>query len=222
MNEFFHAAFSFPTAVFSVPLVVVLLYWITVILGAADLDVLDGAFDIDGGFDADVDADLDADADGSGSSILAFLGLTGVPLTVSLSLLIFFGWFLTYTGVEYFGQLELGFFSGTVLATAILIVATALSFVLTAAAATRLRPAFIIQGAMGRQELVNKVCTVTTQRVDPSFGQAEVFDNDGASLVIQVRNDAGAAFKRGQKALIYRYQRDKEIFWISPLDPEIE
>lgn len=226
MSEFFASAFTFPTAIFSALLIPVLLYWISVILGAADLDLVDGMFEgLDGGvegLDGLGSGDVDADLDGHGDGVLAALGLAGVPLTVSLSLLVFFGWFLTFSAMELFGHLELGILGGTLLAVVILALSTLLSFVLTAAVATRLRPAFVVRGAIGRSELVDKICLVTTQRVDENFGQAEVLDDDGASLLIQVRSTPDNAIARGQRALIYKYQRDDEVFWISPLDKALE
>lgn len=43
MDEFLRIAFSLPTVVFTVPVIASLVYWLTVIVGALDLDALGGA-----------------------------------------------------------------------------------------------------------------------------------------------------------------------------------
>ncbi len=222
MGGFFETAFTFPTAIFSALLIPMLLYWLTVMLGAVDLDFFDGLLDgFDGALDGADGGDV-GDADGeSGSGVLAALGLAGVPLTVSLSLLIFFAWFLTYAGMELFGAWRWGFFGGVWVAALVTAVACGGALLITALAVRPLRPVFATQTAMHRHELVGKVCTVTTQRVDERFGQAELDDAEGATLLLQVRCPESGYFKRGQKALIYDYEVEKEVFWVSPLDKKM-
>ncbi|MGW7056709.1 hypothetical protein [Streptomyces sp. NPDC054887] len=74
MDEFLHATATFPTVLFSAALVVVVGFWLLVLLGAARHD----------SFDSDVDTEA--------------LGLGGVPLSVSASLLIALCWFFSVTG----------------------------------------------------------------------------------------------------------------------------
>src|SRR5512139_3663215 len=84
-GDFIGLVFSFPTVLFTFSLVVVIAYWAFVVLGALDLDLLDG--DIDVGVDAG--AGSDGGSDGGGlSGVAGWLRLGGVPVTVTLSLLI--------------------------------------------------------------------------------------------------------------------------------------
>ncbi|NBE96607.1 hypothetical protein FE391_22520 [Nonomuraea sp. KC401] len=71
MTEFVDTAFSFPTVIFSILLIVVVLYWLAVITGL---------------FGVDDDA--------------AWLGLGGVPAGITLSLLIAVTWMLCLAGSQ--------------------------------------------------------------------------------------------------------------------------
>jgi hypothetical protein len=75
MSEFGRAAFGFPTALFTVLLIVVIGYWVAVLFGVFDVDSLDG----DGG-------------------LLGVVGLGGVPITVAFSLFVAAGWFTSLAG----------------------------------------------------------------------------------------------------------------------------
>lgn len=52
MTEFFNAILAFPTVVFTIPLGVVLTYWLFVIIGAAGVDMFDGHVHLEGGVKA--------------------------------------------------------------------------------------------------------------------------------------------------------------------------
>lgn len=61
MTGFFDIVLSFPTVLFSIALVVASLYWLMVVIGAADLEIIDG---LDGLFEG-----LDGAMDGAGEAI---------------------------------------------------------------------------------------------------------------------------------------------------------
>jgi len=247
MAEFLQAVVSFPTVVFSVLMIPVILYWLLVILGAFDLDVLDSLFAgagevldgaleglggeaVDGALeglgdglelDADVDADLDADADagdGHSGGVLGLLGLGGVPLTVSLSILIFAAWILSILGMELVGGAGWTYFQGVLGAALVMVLALACSVVLTSRIIRPLRPLFATTTATEHRQLVAKRCTVTTQRVDANFGQAEVLDAEGASLIVQVRNPDPNPLTRGSRGLLYDYDPVRGTFLVAPFE----
>jgi hypothetical protein len=105
------AAQQFPTVVFTIGLGVCLIYWLFVLLGALDMDLF-GHADVDGGgadvgHDVgghDVDAghghDLDADH-GHSSSLWSGLGLSKVPITISISAIMLVCFFLSILGMHY-------------------------------------------------------------------------------------------------------------------------
>ena len=59
MTELFQAALSAENIIYTLLLVLVLFYWLSVIAGGLDMN----AFDIDLDVDADLDVDLDTDVD---------------------------------------------------------------------------------------------------------------------------------------------------------------
>ena len=71
MTEFLDIILSMPTLLFTVPLGLMLAYWVTVIVGGIDIDFLDGGADgavegaLDGVMDGAVDGALDGVMDGA-------------------------------------------------------------------------------------------------------------------------------------------------------------
>src|SRR5262245_58153641 len=80
MGDFFTAALSFPAVPFTFLLAAVALYWLLVLIGTLDVEI----------------GDLDV-ADG--------LGLGGVPVTVTASVLIVVSWFVSLVGAVLIGDL---------------------------------------------------------------------------------------------------------------------
>ena len=96
MNELLQSSLQFPTVVFTIALGIALVYWLFVLVGALDLDLLGSGhpdFDVDvsgvhadvgdasGGHDAGGGHDADGDADADGGGVWTMLGLGTVPLT---------------------------------------------------------------------------------------------------------------------------------------------
>jgi len=90
MDPFYQNIGSFPTAIFTVLLLVAAFYWLGAILGLVDIDVLN----------FDTDLDLNPDSPHGASDALAGLflkfKLVGVPVVITLSLIILVAWFICY------------------------------------------------------------------------------------------------------------------------------
>ncbi|MEM1177460.1 MAG: hypothetical protein AAGM22_03890 [Acidobacteriota bacterium] len=244
MAEFLDIIFSLPTAVFTWPLMLVALYWTVALAGLFNFEWLDGAdaaLDsaagaLDGAIDGAVDGAVQGAAGGltklgdmlpegslesapagaeSMPSALHHFGMGGVPRTYTGSLMILFGWIFSVLGsyhVPGFQELATrGLWVALLLAAGSLVLATAA----TAVAIQPLRKAMEAGQGPKRRDLIGQVCTITTQRVDQNFGQAELAD--GSSL-IQVRQRDAAELSRGSKAVIFDYDADHEFFWVSPLE----
>lgn len=213
MSELLSAMLAFPTVIFTVLLGVVVTYWIFVILGALDIDLLN--FDADADVDADAGTDGgDGDYDGGLAGVWNALGLGGVPVTLSSSVLVLAAWVLCLLAVPIFGRGMPIWLAGTV---SLLCLGVAVP--VTALVVRPLRRFFVTHRALDHRSLVGRICTIATLRVDERYGQAEIEDG-GAGLLIQVRATAPHELRRGDRALIFDY-RD-EVFHVAPLGAALE
>jgi hypothetical protein len=235
LTEFLNAILAFPTVLFTIPLGVVVVYWLFVLLGALDINLL-GDADLDGHGHTDlhldghghVDGHLDAQghADGHGhdghdhgdadgyeggvAGLIQTLGLGGVPVTLMLSLLILTAWVFSIGGNELLGR-DAPDWQATLAALGSL----GLAVPVTGLLIRPLRRFYRTIAAPQHRDLLGKICTVTTLRVDERYGQAEVEDG-GAGLIVQVRSTDPGRLNRGDRAVIFDY-RD-EVFHVAPLD----
>ncbi|MGH9209360.1 MAG: hypothetical protein ACRD2C_01615 [Acidimicrobiales bacterium] len=217
MDAFLDAALGFPAVLFTVLLGLVVLYWVTVLVGVVDVD-LDGA----DGVDLEVAADGGAGGDGvGGDGVLHSLGLAGVPLTVSLSVVVLGGWFVALLGTGLANAADVPVVAAILLGLVVLALALAAG-VLVASVVTRpLARLFASTEAEGRQAFVGRTCIVRTTTVTDSFGQAEASDGSGATVLLQVRmspTDQEADLRRGSSALIVDYDPAAEVFVVCPVD----
>jgi len=211
MDSFYSTLFSFPTGIMTILLAAVLLYWGLVILGALDIDV----------FDFDVDAPEGAEASGGGMGLFPVLGLTGVPVTVAISLLVLWGWLFTALGSQVLDTLVADGTVRTLLATLVLLLSVVVAVGVSAVSIRPLQRFFDTPEARRRSSLVGQVCTVTTLRVDEAFGQAE-FDDGGAGLLVQIRAKEGNGLTKGAKALIISRDERISAYWVRPYDDPAE
>ncbi len=205
MSEFVDAILSFPTVIFTVALAVSLSFFaITTLLGAG----MDADFD----FDADIDGDL-------GASLLSSIGLAGVPIAVSATLISLFAWFASVVMTE---LLDDGG-DGIVAVYAVIVIVLALIVGVVAAGVIG-RPvgrAFNATQNRRRGDLLGRACTITTLKVTDSFGQAEVPDPDGGTLLVQVRSLKPTTLTAGDPALIFERDSDSDAYYVTPQDPEL-
>jgi hypothetical protein len=200
VSDLFDAAFSVPTVIFTVALIVSAVYWLATIIGG-----FDGSDGSDG---------LDA-ADGAGDGLLEVLGLTSVPPAVAFSLVAVFSWFVSITAHVVLEPLGL---SGP-LAALVAVAAVVVSLVVgTLAASLLTRPLARIYQSVPPNDLadfVGRTCTIRTGRVDADFGQAEVADADGMTLLLEVRCCEENTLARGDHALIYAFDATTGSFEVT-------
>jgi hypothetical protein len=218
VSEFLSAATSFPTVVFSVLLIIVVLYWISVILGAIEVDILDGAVD------GVLDGATEGLADDAGPVSAAFdaMGIGTVPATIILSLLIAFTWFFSLAGMSFVSSLSIGLIGTIGLGALTVFLALLASMFITSVAARPMSKLFEVAEGQSRSSLVGRICTITTQHVDEIFGQAEATDPEGASLILQVRSLDGTAFGRGDEALLIDFDTEREAFVVASPGHELD
>jgi hypothetical protein len=71
----------------------------------------------------------------------------------------------------------------------------------------------------GPDALVGHACVVSTARLGPRYGRAEVITDGDRSTEIQVRLVGRAPHAAGWTALIYGYDPAHDCFWVTPIDP---
>ena len=86
MGNFYTAVFSFPTAVFTALLGIVLVYWVLALVGLVDFE--------HSGLDLELETQADADPSelGTLATYVVAFGLSGVPFSVAVSLVVLYGW----------------------------------------------------------------------------------------------------------------------------------
>ncbi|MCX5274919.1 hypothetical protein [Streptomyces virginiae] len=198
MDEFIRAVLGFPTVPFTAALVVVFGFWLLVLCGAADHD----------GVGAD-----------SGSSAL---GIGGVPVTVSASLLIGLAWFTSLTGSVLLARTGWPGALVHFLGVALLFASVFLSWRVTRHVVRPLAKLFPDEPGPSRLDFVGLTCVIRTGRVDAVFGQAEVAAGDGATSIVQVRQHGSDPLTLGSTALLYAYDDAGEFFWVGPFDAALD
>lgn len=244
MSAFLEAAFSLPTAIFSVLLILVAFYWLTFLFGVLDLEILDGIFDSVGGAAESLGGAADslggaADALGGAAEGMiegaaegaaeglaegvdgmgdhdGCLGLGGVPTIIILTTFTVFGWLGSYFGSSWASHLDLAASMVGLLPWAVGLGSVAISMVATSISLRPLKKVFVLPPVTVNTDLVGKVCVVTTLRVDERFGQAEVVDDDAATILIQARSREANTLRRGDKALIFDYDPKAQVFFVAP------
>jgi hypothetical protein len=186
----------------------------------------DGGVATDADVDADVDMDADAEADaGSGGGLLQLLGFGYVPFTLSLVLLCFsFGW----TGLllsSLFGASVAGVVGGGVAASVVLALPAFLAAgIVTAPLSRFLAPLFQDYGkATKTYELVGKTGVLTTGSVSETFGSASVRVPGRSPIEVSARVQDSAdaeAIRYGDPVLIYDHDAEKNVYYVTPHDPD--
>jgi hypothetical protein len=202
---FIDATLAFPTALFSFLLVVAIGYWVVVLLSLFEVDLFDAS---------GVDGAGEAAADGGFASALTAAGLGGVPVTVVLTVLVAFAWFLSLAGNAFVGGIP-------IVRAVVLPVALGGAYLGTRSIVVPARRLLPHRPAPSRVDFVGRTCVVRTGQVGPDFGQAEVTAEDGSTAIIQVRLAAQSLAAAGWTALIYDYDADLEAFWITPAEPAV-
>ena len=198
---------SFPTAVPTVVLAILLIYWLLSIIGVVDLgDNLElelGHHDLHVGHH---DTDVHALA-----GYLVAMGLGGVPLSIAITALAFFTWLFTALLHEYLLVWVPTMLLQVLLGTGVLLLSAAFSIPLSAQLIKPLRGLFVKHHARSNSSLVGLNCRIVTQSVDEKFGRAEVRDS-GASLNIRVWAQTPNALTKNSDAVILAYDEARQQY----------
>lgn len=202
MEHFFAVITTFPNVVFTFLLGIVLVYWLIAVLGMVDIDLFPIEGDVDG---VDVGAGL-------AGYLLAF-GLAGVPVTVSISVLILWTWLFSYFATAYIVMLIPGATLQVLAGIAVAIVCLVVAVRVTSVSLRPMRGMFVSHQAPSKAGLIGKSVEITTLRVDADFGQAKLYDG-GAGLILSVCAEIPNKLGKGEKAVIISYNKDKDVYFV--------
>jgi hypothetical protein len=241
MNEFIAVISTFPTIIFAVPVALACLYWLFVIIGAVDIDLIDSISGLDGLLDgagegaaeaaaeaageavaeaaaeAGIEAAAEAGAEAGSSLLLGLLSalqIGRVPVTFTLSFWVLTSFAMAYTGAWFaprFGVSPESLLPGLLIS----VVAFFVGGIVASIAVRPLGDVFETKEASKRVDFIGHQCTIRTGRIDARFGQAECADG-GAGLLIDVRCDVQNALKKGDRALIVSFDDAREAYIIEP------
>ena len=186
-------------------LLLVVAYWLLVILGALDIDVLN--------FDVDIDSSGLDGLFGVGMAVFRFLNLGEIPLMLWVSV---FGLSYWMTSVLWFDES-----SGL---DAVILIQVILRNLTVAMVATKLitQPMLLLvdRTKMPRHpDLVGRIGEITTNEVSEHYGQARVAMG-GRPLLINVRTRDGMLHK-GDDVQIIDYDEEHHVFYVAKAPTEV-
>jgi len=207
MTSFYDAAISFPTAIYTTLLGVVMVYWLLALVGIVDFE----STNLD--MDSDLHADAHVDEISDLASYLVALGLNGVPFSVVFTLLTVFAWTTTCLAAMWLLPLVPTMLLRTVAGLSVLVGGFGLALPLTARMIRPMRGLFVTHTAMSNAALVGQTCRVLTSSVDEKFGRAEVATR-GAGVNIKVWAETPNGLSKGSTARILEHDAAGERYLI--------
>ena len=218
IQEAFAAVNLLPTVL----LLLMVVYWITVIIGALDLDFLnvDLDTDIQADMDLDVDADMDADLEGGLEAgggwlhtLLAFIYVGEVPVMILLTIFALSAWFVSLMANHYLNP------DGSWLIAMAFIVPNLILSVL--AVKVLGRPFVWVFRGLNKdynvaKDVIGSECTVITSKVSSRMGQAEVATR-GAPILLNCRTVDGTVLRKGDRATVVRIDSGRGVYIVSGL-----
>lgn len=202
MDPFYQNISSFPTVIFTFFLLLFMLFWVVAVLGLVEIDALDLP---------DLDMDVDHVTPDAIAGLIMKFGLHGVPITITLSILTLFGWFISYYAVyflsDFFGDGIFRFIYGAGVFIAALLMATKITSLLI----KPLKPLFKKMEQSTDKLVLGQVAVVRTSRVDDAFGEA-LLEDGGAGLILKVRATNGNTFKKNDRVVLLEYIDEKNAY----------
>lgn len=196
--EFLNTAFTFPTAVFSTLLLIVILFWAITLLGFADIDMFEG--------------DIDVDVEGDSSSFK--FGFSEVPITVSLSIVIMISWLVCIYAHQFFSYLLGDGIIFYLMGLAMVIASFIAALPLTAAILHPLKRFFNSKNTVTKNDLLGLECVIATSYVNEKFGQARVM-YEGAEQLIEVRHENENELKAGDIVVLLEHLEGKHCYTVA-------
>lgn len=210
MTDFLNNILSFPTLFYTGLLGLTLLYWLSSLFGFADFDFSDSADGI-----ISESTELESTDATASSGWMSKFKLDGIPITISISLVIFFSWMISFLVVHYYqGKIEEEWIA-MMLNFWVLLLAPIISAPIVGSLLSPLKPVFqkLKESAEGRKahSLIGHTAIIRTNKVTTNFGDADI-DIEGANLILKVRAEEPNSLKRGDSVVITDYIVDQNTY----------
>ena len=198
-----------------------MLYWILYVLGAVGADLLDFDIDMDTDVDADADVDMDIDGDihhsGMLTTVLKFLHVGDVPVTVVASMLSMGMWVASILSNHFLNNNSIG------VALALLLPILLCGMIFTRIGLSPflplLRSAFDESGDV--TEIIGKLCTVISLEANSTYGQVEIA-MQGSPLTLNIKTRDGEVLKKGDEAVVFDRDSDNETYIVTRFTMDTE
>jgi len=207
MADILHTCFSGPVLPASTLLIILVLFWGMVTLGAMDLEVFD--------LDLDVDASQDVGwLPSVGLVALRFLNVGPIPLMIWLSIFALALWIISVSWHDP------AYNDDNWLAFQVLVRNVALSLIATKIATQPLLR-FVQKSEMRKSaDLLGQLCVISTSEVTERHGQAKLH-TEGAPLLLHVRTREGT-LRKGDLARIVDLDPANLIYYVEKFQQEVD
>ncbi|MFT5619620.1 MAG: hypothetical protein ACI85I_002867 [Arenicella sp.] len=212
MLEFLEASLLNINLPYTILMLVVLIYWVSVILGVLDFDFLDFDVDVDMDLDVDVDADIDIDAGGGFgfSQALYFFNIGSLPFMIILSFLAFFMWSASVLTNHYIGN------SSWLIALGLFIPISIGSLFLTKFATIPFVKMFAAMEQETDIEVIGKECVLMESADSIHIAHGKVVTESGLVQMINVQTiEEGKVISKGTTVIIVEYDEKKKCYLVT-------
>lgn len=205
MNEFLQACFDWPTLPATILVIICLLYWLSVILGVMDFDLLD--FDLDFEVPAEGPAFLDFGFIG-----LKYLNLGDVPIMLWMSIFSLSMWMLS---INFDYKIEINSIMDYL---PLVARNTGISLVVTKLLTQPFKGLFKFTPPNEVEALLGKTCRVTSTSVSNRFGQAEM-EAEAAPLKLHIRSE-DETIQKGDLVRLTDFNTEQQVFYVVKINQE--
>ncbi|PXF63608.1 OB-fold-containig protein [Kangiella spongicola] len=210
MDSFITHLTSYPNVILAFLMVFIIFYWLLALIGALDIEIFDVPFGVDG--DAIPDTHTGDGLTGIAGWMTSW-GLTGVPVSVMLTILVSTWWLVCFIGTSLVYGIYDGLFVKIILGTAALLLSFVVSVVATAKIIKPLKGWFVNHVAPKSSSFVGHEATVISSIVNKTAGRVEY--NDGqAGLIFNARCDSADSPVKGESVILIAYDVEQEIYQV--------
>lgn len=209
MNDFFHFIFSSPNLIATIVLSFCFVYWLIVIIGLIDLDMLD------------LDIDVDVDTDPAGASgevgiawlnkVLHFFNLGRIPFMLWLSIIMLIAWSLVVI-INYSLSIN-SFLIGTLIFLAAFVVAMLIAKPLTFPLVKMFDK---MEESEGLKSYVGKIGEVMYANRDNTPGEIEIVHDGSRLRIFVLPSSAEIVLHKNQKVLVIGPSDREKIYLVEP------